>query len=422
MNEWPGAERADAVAGGDQGLQLRDRCRLVEPGGAERDVAGPVAQLHGRSHPCTISPRGCGPDQTGVAGVLGWGMRAVVYERYGERPVVREVPAPTASTRGVVVRVEATGLCRSDIHGWLGHDDGIALPHVPGHELVGRIESVGPQVRRFAVGERVTTPFVCACGQLPRVPQRQRAGLPQPDPARLHPLGVVRRAGRAARRRRQPGPAPGLGRRRLGRTARLPVRDGLPRGRPARPGGPGRDLAGRRLRRGRAQLRPGRRRARGAGRRGGCRGVRAAACGRAGRRRRRRHRRARPLRRRWPPSPRLPGPAASRSRWTRSVGPRRWTSASARSARRGRHVQIGLLAAEPVVPMTAVIAEGAQHPRGATGWPPADYPELVDLVTSGALQAAGRRRATDHAGRGAGSDGSHVPQRLPGVTVIEVSP
>jgi D-arabinose 1-dehydrogenase-like Zn-dependent alcohol dehydrogenase len=94
-------------------------------------------------------------------------MRAVVFDRYGDRPVVREVPEPTSSPRGVVVRVEATGLCRSDIHGWLGHDDGIVLPHVPGHELVGTIASVGSEVRRFAVGQRVTTPFVCSCGRCP---------------------------------------------------------------------------------------------------------------------------------------------------------------------------------------------------------------------------------------------------------------
>ena len=39
---------------------------------------------------------------------------------------------------GVVVRVAATGMCRSDWHAWAGHDDDItALPHVPGHELAG---------------------------------------------------------------------------------------------------------------------------------------------------------------------------------------------------------------------------------------------------------------------------------------------
>ena len=58
----------------------------------------------------------------------------------------------------------ATGLCRSDWHGWIGHDPDIALPHVPGHEFAGTIESVGAQVRRWAPGQRVTMPFIGACG------------------------------------------------------------------------------------------------------------------------------------------------------------------------------------------------------------------------------------------------------------------
>jgi D-arabinose 1-dehydrogenase-like Zn-dependent alcohol dehydrogenase len=47
----------------------------------------------------------------------------------------------------------------------MGHDDGINLPHVPGHELAGVIAEVGPSVKGWQVGERVTVPFVCACGQ-----------------------------------------------------------------------------------------------------------------------------------------------------------------------------------------------------------------------------------------------------------------
>jgi D-arabinose 1-dehydrogenase-like Zn-dependent alcohol dehydrogenase len=94
-------------------------------------------------------------------------VRAVVFEQFGGLPHVADVPAPAVASDGVVIRVEASGLCRSDIHGWQGHDDGIALPHVPGHELVGRIESVGSTVRRFRIGQRVTTPFVCACGTCP---------------------------------------------------------------------------------------------------------------------------------------------------------------------------------------------------------------------------------------------------------------
>ncbi len=64
----------------------------------------------------------------------------------------------------MVLKVEATGLCRSDWHGWMGHDSDIVLPHVPGHELAGTIAAVGSGVTGWAVGDRVTTPFICACG------------------------------------------------------------------------------------------------------------------------------------------------------------------------------------------------------------------------------------------------------------------
>jgi alcohol dehydrogenase len=60
--------------------------------------------------------------------------------------------------------VEATGLCRSDWHGWMGHDPDIVLPHVPGHELAGTVQAVGRQVSRWKVGDRVTVPFVGGCG------------------------------------------------------------------------------------------------------------------------------------------------------------------------------------------------------------------------------------------------------------------
>ncbi len=91
-------------------------------------------------------------------------MRAVVFAGFGEAPEVREVEEPRCPDDGVVVEVEATGLCRSDWHGWQGHDDGIALPHVPGHELAGTVVACGPAVRDWRVGDRVTTPFVLACG------------------------------------------------------------------------------------------------------------------------------------------------------------------------------------------------------------------------------------------------------------------
>src|SRR5882757_990399 len=91
-------------------------------------------------------------------------MRAIVVEQYGVLPSVQEVPAPEVQPGGVVVKVEATGLCRSDWHGWQGHDSDIVLPHVPGHELAGTIAAVGDGVQGWAVGDRVTSPFICACG------------------------------------------------------------------------------------------------------------------------------------------------------------------------------------------------------------------------------------------------------------------
>lgn len=91
-------------------------------------------------------------------------MRAVRYEQFGGAIEVIEVPTPDPPTHGVVVKVSASGLCRSDWHGWLGHDPDITLPHIPGHELSGVISSVGADVRKWHGGERVTTPFACGCG------------------------------------------------------------------------------------------------------------------------------------------------------------------------------------------------------------------------------------------------------------------
>ena len=92
-------------------------------------------------------------------------MRALVFEAFGGPLEVRDVPAPEPSPGGVVLRVEATGVCRSDWHGWQGHDPDVRLPHVPGHELAGTVEAVGADVVRWSAGDRVTVPFVCACGQ-----------------------------------------------------------------------------------------------------------------------------------------------------------------------------------------------------------------------------------------------------------------
>ena len=94
-------------------------------------------------------------------------MKAVIFDRFAMAPEVRTVPDPTPRPGGVVVKVEATGLCRSDWHGWMGHDPDIVLPHVPGHELAGTILALGAGVSNWRLGERVTVPFVAGCGTCP---------------------------------------------------------------------------------------------------------------------------------------------------------------------------------------------------------------------------------------------------------------
>lgn len=91
-------------------------------------------------------------------------MRAVSYAAYGEIPVLRDLPDPTCPADGIVVRVAATGVCRSDWHAWQGHDP-VPLPMVPGHEFAGTVAAVGPSVTRWRVGDRVTVPFACGCGR-----------------------------------------------------------------------------------------------------------------------------------------------------------------------------------------------------------------------------------------------------------------
>ncbi len=95
-------------------------------------------------------------------------MRAVAYEVFGGPIAVGTFPDPTPPRDGVVIAVRASGVCRSDWHGWQGHDSDIkTLPHIPGHELAGEIVAVGQDVQGWAVGDRVTTPFVLGCGRCP---------------------------------------------------------------------------------------------------------------------------------------------------------------------------------------------------------------------------------------------------------------
>lgn len=91
-------------------------------------------------------------------------MKAAIFETYGGPLNVRNIPGPECPGDGVIIDVQACGICRSDWHGWMGHDGDVKVPHVPGHELAGIISSVGTNVTRWKTGDRVTVPFCCGCG------------------------------------------------------------------------------------------------------------------------------------------------------------------------------------------------------------------------------------------------------------------
>lgn len=93
-------------------------------------------------------------------------MLATCYEEFCGPIAVARVSDPVVENDGVVIAVRATGVCRSDWHGWQGHDADIkSLPHVPGHEFAGEIIEVGRDVTKWRPGDRVTMPFVAGCGK-----------------------------------------------------------------------------------------------------------------------------------------------------------------------------------------------------------------------------------------------------------------
>ena len=110
------------------GRRVREHPAPRRPGRAHRPADAPGCA---RTRPARDVLGGAVAGRRGVAGPR---MRAVRYDAYGATPGVVDVPAPACPPDGVVVRVRATGVCRSDWHAWQGHDP-VPLPQVPGHEL-----------------------------------------------------------------------------------------------------------------------------------------------------------------------------------------------------------------------------------------------------------------------------------------------
>lgn len=87
-------------------------------------------------------------------------MRAMVLTTIGQPLRLEEWPDPLQGNGGVRLRVEACGVCRTDLHVIDGELPGVAPPVVSGHEIVGIVDSLGADVSALAIGDRVGVPWL----------------------------------------------------------------------------------------------------------------------------------------------------------------------------------------------------------------------------------------------------------------------
>src|SRR5437879_1061197 len=79
-----------------------------------------------------------------------------------------DLPTPEPGKGEVLIRVEVCGVCRTDLHVVEGELPPHKQPIIPGHEVVGRVERLGPEATRFQVGDRVGAAWLHAsCGRCP---------------------------------------------------------------------------------------------------------------------------------------------------------------------------------------------------------------------------------------------------------------
>ncbi len=87
-------------------------------------------------------------------------MQAMVLEASGKPLRAMKVPIPRPGPRQVLIKVNACGVCRTDLHIVDGELLTPKLPLIPGHEIVGAVIKTGDQVEKFSVGDRVGVPWL----------------------------------------------------------------------------------------------------------------------------------------------------------------------------------------------------------------------------------------------------------------------
>jgi propanol-preferring alcohol dehydrogenase len=93
-------------------------------------------------------------------------MKAMVLERIGAPLAPRAMPRPRPAAHQVLIRIEACGVCRTDLHVVDGELPDPALPLIPGHQIVGVVEAAGDMVAAIEPGMRVGVPWLGeTCGR-----------------------------------------------------------------------------------------------------------------------------------------------------------------------------------------------------------------------------------------------------------------
>ncbi len=87
-------------------------------------------------------------------------MRAMVLQAPGQPLVLKELPIPIPDRDQVLIKVNACGVCRTDLHVVDGELPDPKLPIIPGHEIVGSVVRAGENAKSFAVGDRIGVPWM----------------------------------------------------------------------------------------------------------------------------------------------------------------------------------------------------------------------------------------------------------------------
>ncbi|GGL57463.1 zinc-binding dehydrogenase [Wenxinia marina] len=109
-------------------------------------------------------------------------MKAAVLREYRAPLSLEDRPEPACPPDGVVLRVLACGVCRSDWHGWTGEHPRVKPGSVGGHEFCGEVVEAGPQ-SGWTTGDVLVAPFLLGCGHCPAC----RSGVEHTCPDMIYP-------------------------------------------------------------------------------------------------------------------------------------------------------------------------------------------------------------------------------------------